>query len=197
MVFIFTQASIWILGAYAVQSTVALYGAAAYLVNLVSIPLAIVGAVAPPFIAEQTAQNKHKQLEETLRTMTTLAAVPALIGLGLFVFFGRPILVLVYGDYYQVSAAVLAILSVGKAINVLTGPCEATLNMTGHQRTMMTISILYGLLSIALGWLVVESYGIVGISLVTALMVILQNLTTLILAKRLTGIWTFARIRPF
>lgn len=61
---------------------------------------------------------------------------------------------------------------------------------------MMSISVFFGLLSIVAGWLVVDSYGIVGISLVTASTVIVQNLTTLAFAKRLTGIWTFARIRP-
>lgn len=96
MAFIFTQASIWILGAYTTQRTVDLYGAAAYLVNLVSISLFVVSAVALPFIVEQTAQNQHKRLEQTLRTMTTLAAVPALIGLSFFVVFGRSILELVY-----------------------------------------------------------------------------------------------------
>ncbi len=195
MIFIFTQTNLWVMGAFRPENEVALFGAAVYLVTLVSIPLSVVGAVVPPLIAELYTQGKRAQLQKTLRTITTLAGVPSFLALLLFMFFGQPILGLVYGEYYRSAALLLAILSAGKAINVWTGPCEAALNMTGHQRVMMLISICYGALSIVGSIWAVKAYGMVGVATVTALAVVLQNLTTLFFAKRQTGIWTHATVR--
>ena len=192
MIFIFTQTNIWVMGAFRPDSEVALFGVAVYLVTLVSIPLSVVGAVVPPLIAELYTQGKKKQLQKALRTITTLAGVPSFLALLLFVLFGPSILEIVYGEFYRSAALLLAILSAGKAINVWTGPCEAALNMTGHQRIMMSISICYGILSVIGSVWAVKLYGMVGVATVTALMVTLQNLTTLLFAKKQTGIWTHA-----
>lgn len=193
MIFVFTQGNLWILGAFRPQDEIALYGTAVYLVTLVALPLSAIGALVPPFIAELYVQNKKGQLERILRTITALASVPSIVALLAFVLLGGPILGLVYGEYYKAGAAMLALLSLGKSVNVFTGPCEATLNMTGHQNTMMLISVFYGVVSIIGAFFVVQQYGALGMATIACLSEMAQNITVLIFARRKTGIWTFAR----
>jgi O-antigen/teichoic acid export membrane protein len=93
--FVLQSADIWILGFF--DEEVAVYGAASKLVTFVAMPLLIVNLVMPPIAAEMYAQGKTTKLERTLRTFSTLAGVPSLLVLTVFMLLGEPILGLVYG----------------------------------------------------------------------------------------------------
>ena len=93
--FVLQSADIWILGFF--DEEVAVYSAASKLVTFVAMPLLIVNLVMPPIAAEMYAQGKTTKLERTLRTFSTLAGVPSLLVLTVFMLLGEPILGLVYG----------------------------------------------------------------------------------------------------
>lgn len=188
-----TQAGLWIMGAFRPQEETAIYGAALRLVVLVNMPMVIVNSVVSPMIAEMYAQKKKKELEATLQTTATLAGIPAFTALGAFLLLGRLILGMVYGKYYAGGATVLAVLSTGQLINVWSGSCGLTLIMSGHQRTMMKITVVCGILNAAGAMWLVSGYGGTGVAAATASATILQNLLMLLLAKRKTGVWTHAR----
>jgi len=188
-----TQAGLWILGASRPQEETAIYGAALRLVVLVNMPMVIVNSVVSPMIAEMHAQKRNKELEATLRTAATLAGIPAFAALGAFLLLGRLILGMVYGSYYAGGATVLALLSTGQLINVWSGSCGLTLIMSGHQRTMMKITMVCGILNAVGAMWLVSGYGGTGVAAATASATILQNLLMLLLAKRKTGVWTHAR----
>src|SRR5829696_4869393 len=94
--FVLQTADIWILGALGSGTDVAVYGAASKLVTFVAMPLLIVNLVLPPIVAEMYAQGQTGRLERTLRTFSTLAGVPSLLILIVFMLLGGPILGLVY-----------------------------------------------------------------------------------------------------
>jgi O-antigen/teichoic acid export membrane protein len=189
----FAQTDVWILSAFHPLDEVAIYGAAAHLVVLVSMSLSIVNAVMPPSIAEMYAQGKKRELEHVLRTVATLSGIPAFVGSVGFILLGAPILGLVFGDYYRQGAMVLALLSVGNLVNVWTGSCGLSLRMTGHQVTMMKIAICRGFFTAAGALWLVRDYGAVGVASTTALSSILLNILTLFLVRKKIGIWTHAR----
>ncbi len=185
-----TQADLWVLAAFRPQDEVAIYGAAARVVLLVALPLLVVNAVVPPLIAEMHAQGKTRQLERAIRSMVTLAFMPTLAALLSFVLLGSTVLGLVYGEYYREGAAVLVILSMGHLVNAWVGPCGTVLIMTGHQSTMMAITILT--LAFVFGgtlW-IVQGYGAPGVAGVASASMILQNALALLLARKQTGLWT-------
>jgi O-antigen/teichoic acid export membrane protein len=93
--FVLLSSDIWILGFF--DEEVAVYSAASKLVTFVAMPLLIVNLVMPPIAAEMYAQGKTTKLERTLRTFSTLAGVPSLLVLTVFMLLGEPILGLVYG----------------------------------------------------------------------------------------------------
>ncbi|MEZ4706073.1 MAG: polysaccharide biosynthesis C-terminal domain-containing protein [Caldilineaceae bacterium] len=193
-IFGLARVNLWILGAYHPKDEVAVYGAALTLATLVTMPLLVVGAVAPPFIAEMYARHENARLENILRTITTLAGMPTLLVLIVFALLGGPIMGLIYGDFYRQGALVLALLSLGQTVNVWTGPCDPVLRMTDHQKTIMWISLAAGFFNVAGSLLVVEKFGITGVALVTALALILQNLAALLYTKKQVGIWTHVRL---
>lgn len=188
------QADLWIMGLFRSPEEVAVYGAVARIVTLVTIPLLIVNAVAPPLIAEMHSQEKTKEMEKAMRTVVTFAGLPSLIVLGLFIFFGDFILGLCFGEHYQVGGVMLVILSVGQLANVWAGLCGQTLILTGHQMTMMVIAIVSGLFMIIGAWLLVEAYGGIGVASAAATGIIIQNVLMVLFAKSKVGIWTHVDI---
>jgi O-antigen/teichoic acid export membrane protein len=192
ILFVLTQVDLWIMGIFRSPEEVAVYGMVARTVALLTMPLLIVNAVVPPLIAEMYAQGKIKELEKELRTVATLTGIPSLIVLVIFVFFGDSILGLFFGEFYQTGAMLLAILSLGQLANVWAGSCGLTLMLTGHQSTMMFITVFCGMFTAGAAWFLVESYGGVGVATAAACGMTLQNILMLLFVKKKIGIWTHA-----
>lgn len=195
--FTLTQADLWILGAFRPPEEVGIYGAAVRAVVLVAMPLAVVGAVVPPLIAEMYAQGRKRELERMLRATATVAGIPAFLALASFLLLGGPILGLVFGDYYRQGATVLALLSVAQLVNVWSGGSMVTLSMTGHQTTMMTITVAGGLLTVIAGLLAVGSYGMTGVAVTAAAGIAAYNVALWLAARYKTGMWTHVGFSGF
>ncbi len=190
-----TNGDVWILGAFLPQSELALYGAASRLVSMVTMPMAIVTAIAPPLIAEMYSQGKREDLEHALRGMATLTGIPAWLASMACIFFAGPILGVVYGDYYREGAAVLALLSIGLFASVCAGSCGIVLAYTGHQKMLMVITIVTSTATLIAMLATVKAYGIVGVAVSRMAGQILQNGIVLLVVKWKTGMWTHLGFR--
>jgi O-antigen/teichoic acid export membrane protein len=191
LVFLFlTQANIWIINIYFSSKEVAIYGSVARLVSFVIQPLLIINAVVPPLIADLYTQGKKSELERTLRITATVAGIPALSVLFIFIFFGDTILKLLYGSFYHAGSTTLVMLSIGQIINAWAGSCGLTLMMTGHQVLMMQITLVSGGITVMLSLSLVGYYGIVGVATAAAVGLIIQNICMWLGAKLTTGMWT-------
>jgi O-antigen/teichoic acid export membrane protein len=173
---------------------VALYGAASRLVFFVATPLIVVSQVVPPIIAELHARGERKQLERTLRSVSTVAGLPAALVLGAFIVAGSFILSIAYGPYFRGAATVLVILSFARLTAVCTGSSGVALMMTGHQRTMMLITVGCGAFALVAEILLAPRYGMTGVAAATCTAQIMLNLLQLVLARVHLGIWTHARL---
>lgn len=191
------NASFWILGIYQSQDAVALYGASIRLVTFVTLPLLIVNAVIPPIVAEMYTLGKVCELERIIRKITTIVSIPALTVMMMFLFLGGSIMEFIYGEFYRSGALVLGFLGIGQAVNVISGSCGIALMNTGHQKILMRITVLAGMLSLVLSLVVVKKWGAEGVAAVVAFTTIVHNLFMLYSAKRLLKIWTFIDIGLF
>lgn len=189
-IFVLTQADLWVIGIFGTQEQVATFGAAVRLGQLIYIPLLINNTVLPPFISEMYSQGKVKELEKVIRAMSTIAAIPAVVVLVAFIFSADSILALVYGNYYRAAGVPLVLISIGQLINVLSGSGMITLMMTGHQRSAMNISIVFGLFIIIGALLVIGPYGVAGVAAVTSSVVAALACFTLFWTRYRTGMWT-------
>jgi O-antigen/teichoic acid export membrane protein len=191
--FVLLSADIWILGALGSLTEVGIYGAASRLVLFVAMPLLIVNLVLPPIVAEMYAQGQTGRLERTLRTFSTLAGVPSLLVLIVFMLLGGPILGLVYSkpSYHSDTAVlVLLILSAAKLTAVWSGSCGMVLQFTGYQNSMLRVSVLTSPLFFVVAILATQRYGPVGVACAAGATTALQNVIMVLLAKRKTGMWT-------
>ncbi len=192
--YLISNAGLWVVGAYLPVSEVAVYGAVVRLVTLVSIPLWIVNMVVQPFIAEQNTLNRRGDLERVLRAAATLAGLPAVIILLVFVLHGDVVMSMIYGAPYKAGGALLAIFSLGHIVNVWTGACANVLIYTGHQKTSMGISLVSGSISLLAAVLLVQPMGAVGVALAMSVGFALQNLAAWWFARQQVGIWTHASV---
>jgi O-antigen/teichoic acid export membrane protein len=189
-IFVLTQADLWVIGIFGSEEQVATFGTAARLGQLVFIPLLISNTVLPPFISEMYSQGKAKELEKVIRAMSTIAAIPAVVVLMAFIFYSDSILSLVYGDYYTAASVPLMLMSAGQLINVLSGSGLITLMMTGHQRSAMNISIIFGGIIVVGALAVIRPYGVTGVAAVTGSVTAAMAFFTLFWVRFRTGMWT-------
>ena len=190
-----TQADIWIIGSFLTVDDVAVYGAATRLILAISISLMILNSVVSPFIADLYSRQEHARLERTLRTGTTLAAIPSALVLVVFYLAGEPLLELLYGPFYSNGYLVLVVLGAGQLFNVISGPCGMVLLMTGYQRTMMVISVITSALAIVTSIYAAIHVGILGVAAVFSGAMIVQNFLMMYFARKRTGINTFMNFR--
>lgn len=189
-----TGVDLWVVGHYCTAPDVALYGAASRLVFFVATPLIIISQVVPPIIAELHALGEREQLERALRTVSTLAGLPAAAVLLAFAIAGGFILSIAYGPFYSGAATVLVILSCARLVAVCTGSSGATLMMTGHQRTMMTITLCSACVSLGGEVVLASRFGMTGVAVATCSAQILQNALQVTFARIRVGVWTHVQL---
>jgi len=188
--FFISQADLWVLALFFEAKEVAIYGVVLRVIALVSIPLMIVNLVIKPYIPSLYAQGEKKKLEKMLRTVCTLVLIPSTMALFGLLVYSEELLGWLFGESYVAGAAALSILVLAKFIQTGVGSCGTLLIMTGHQKDLLYISFVNGLVLIILLVLLVEPFGIVGCASVSTFSVICQNLAMLLVAKYRTGIWT-------
>ena len=194
--FVLLSSDLWILGFF--DEEVAVYGTASRLVTFVAMPLLLVNLVMPPSVSEMYAQGQRGRLERTLRTFSTLAGFPSLLMLIVFMLLGGPILGLVYGEQLyppgspamHQGAIVLVLLSAAKLTAVWSGSCGLVLQFTGHQSSMLRVSLLTSPLFFVVAILAAQRYGAVGVACAAAATTALQNVIMVLVAKRKSGMWT-------
>ncbi len=180
---------VWVLGAFRPPQEVALYGAAVRLAAAVSMPMMVVNAVVPPFIAELHGRNRTRELELMLRTAASAALVPSLCVLALFVFEGRHALSALFGPFYANGNGILLIAGFSALADVATGAGGLALMMTGRGGQMLWILSAASILALATKLLLVRRYGGVGVAIGAAVGLAAQNAAMLLIARRELGVW--------
>jgi O-antigen/teichoic acid export membrane protein len=188
--FVISQADIWILAQFRPQEEVAIYGAAARLAMLTSMPLLVVNSIVPPIMARLYAQGMHSRLEVILRSMATFTGVP--LGLTVLVIlpFGSIILSMIFGSYYSVGWMAFSLLCAGHIVNVLMGSSGYLLVQAGRQKLLLTITLINGIISILISIFAVRVAGYNGLAAATMIGIILQSLSMWYVCLKAVGINT-------
>jgi len=188
--YVLTQADLWIINAFGTRDQVALYGAAARIVILLSMPLVIINAVIQPLIAEMHTQGRKAYLEKFLRSISGFIGVPTLLILFAVIIFREDVMVFLFGSFYQNAAPVLAILLLGSVMGVFAGASSMALMMTGHEVALLVTSLISGVITILLAFYMVTAYGMIGVALARSAGLTLHSICLWLLAKNRLGIWT-------
>ena len=158
---IIAQADLLMLGALASPTEAGLYAPARRIGNLITMVLTSVNAIAAPMFAELHAQGKMKDLQETVRMAGKwifIFSVPCCIAVMVF---AKPLLFL-FGPEFVNGYRALQIIAGAQLINALAGSVGFLMMMSGHQNRASFLMVLCALGNIALNYLWIPSYGIIG-----------------------------------
>lgn len=97
----------------------------------------------------------------------------------------------VFGDQYLGAGTVLIVLTLGQLANLLTGPVDHMLMMTGFARLWTWITGAVFVLNLALNWVLIPQLGLLGAAWAT---LISFALTSLFAAA---AVWSIHRIWPY
>ena len=168
---------------------VGLYTVAARIALLTSFFLQVTNSVISPKLAGLFAENKKKEmqkmLQQTTKGLVFIAGVPLII----FIIFGKQILGL-WGEEFIVSYPILVILSVGQFFNISTGCSGLLLIMCGYEKYHGYISFSFVILNLTLNYILISNYGAVGAAIASAITVIGENITKVILSRNKVGVLT-------
>jgi O-antigen/teichoic acid export membrane protein len=172
----FSQADLWILNQLATSHSLALYGAATRLTQMLTMPLLVLNSALIPIISAQHALGKTQSLDRLLRNSAAIAAVPALIALLVFAAGGPWLLEFFFGESYRDANLPLLILATGQCVNVLCGSAGYTLLMTGQQKDVFWITFASGVSMSVLAWSLGSLYGATGVAVAAAVALAAQSL---------------------
>jgi O-antigen/teichoic acid export membrane protein len=187
-----SQGAVWVARGVLDSRAVALYGASARIALLLEAPLFVMNAALLPRIIRLYTLGDRAKLEFTLRRGASLASVPLLLSVGVLALFGRQIMGLVFGEFFEAAAPILLVLAVGQAVNVAMGSCGVVLSMTGNERAGMFASLGCGALALLLATLLGQGLGILGVAAGASAGLVVRNLSLLALVHRRLGILSCA-----
>ena len=168
---------------------VAQYAISLRVVAVVNFLLVAMSFVVAPRIAQLYKFGNISELQElTSRCigLLYLFVIPLTL---LFIIFSDFILAL-FSISGTKSQLVVAILVAGQLANVLTGPANYLLTMTGNEVVLRNIYVVSAALSISLVFLLAPRYGLIGSSLAASFAIIFQNVAAAIAVKARVGVYT-------
>lgn len=181
--------SIFLVGIWATNEEVGIFGAATRVAVLISFLMITLNNVIAPKFAELYARSDIDALEILAqRTAKLLVLVVSPLFIALF-FFSEEIMS-IFGPEFTGGGAVLAVLAVGRFVNLITGPVGYMLMMTGHEKIMRNITITSAVIQVSLVFILTPVFGVIGAAIASATALIFVNMMSAYFVYRKLGILT-------
>lgn len=175
------------LGIWGTSADIGIFGVASRVATFISFSLLAINSIAAPKFAAQHGLGDLAALSKTAQNsirIATLAASPLVL-----ICLITPSWVMgIFGPEFVSGANVLVILTLAQLFNVVTGPVELLLMMSGFERQVRTNVIIVGVLNITLSVLLVPKYGALGAALAFAAGLTLKNLVSVWMVHRFLGL---------
>lgn len=186
-----SQITIVLLGSLANAEDVGLFKVAFQGAALVSFGLTAVNLVVAPHIARLYQAGDMAKLQEMITKSTRMVMLLSLPVFVVFVMWGEPLVVLVFGTEYGNAALALAVLSFGQLVNVSTGSVGVVLNMSGNERSTLIPVVLALVSNVAFCVWLIPQWGLMGAAIACGASTIICNLLLMVVTTRKTGLKTF------
>jgi len=195
LLFSFGQANMWILSAVSSATDVALFGAALRLTTLVAFPLVIANGVLHPHLAYRYAHGYVRETEALMRTSAVVVLLPSLAAFAVVAGAGKPLLGMVFGDFYSSAWLSMLVLSAAHVLSAATGSPGVLLNMSGRQHVPLIAGVVACALGIGLTLALAPRWGHQGAALGAAVSIVTHNIIMMGYCARAMRIRTFAETR--
>ncbi len=164
-----------LLGTMVSPAVAAPYSVASRLALLVGIALAPVSAMLGPMGAQLLTRGDLRGLQRVLGQgaliSTVLGGVLTIALLAL-----SPLLLGLFGKEFTAGHGVLVILVISQVVLAMVGPAGFILAIAGHNRLLVTVSLLTALLDLVLCAILIPRHGAVGAGIATSVSISLNGL---------------------
>jgi O-antigen/teichoic acid export membrane protein len=171
-----SKLSTYILAIFGSLESVAIFDVATRGASLVAFTLDALNTAIAPYISTEFEKNNLKSLQNIVTKTSRIIFVFSLPVVIAFIFGGDYIINFLFGNEYQNAYLPLVILCLGQLINAATGSVGLVLSMTGRQSYYTKIVVYMTILNTILCIPAVMWLDVLGASILTALLIVVQNL---------------------
>ncbi len=165
-----------------------IYKVSAQAANLISLPLAASNIFLAQRVAAFHARNEISKLKALLQASVRVTAALAICAAVPMIYFGKEVLVSVFGHGYLSGYPVLVILIAAQVVNVAFGSVDLILTMTGRQRLAVRSAGIAAVLNIVLCVVLIPIWGVTGAAISAACSIVCWNGLMLLSVRRNIGI---------
>lgn len=185
-----TQVIQWIgpliTGIWLMAEDVAYLSVAMRVAMLTSFILMAINLVVAPKFAALHASGDIKGLRSMALFSVRLLIITS-IPIVLIMFLFPEVLMGLFGNDFVSASGLLQILVLGQFINVITGSVGYLLIMSGHERDLVNITLLSGIIMVVLTLSFTKSFGVTGCAVAIALCTSFQNLFAVYYVRKRLG----------
>jgi O-antigen/teichoic acid export membrane protein len=182
-----------ILGLYASNREVGLFGVAMALQLLGNVFLTGVVAIFAPVVVDLYERSETKRLESIYQTINRWVATLSFPIFAVLIVMPTLFAVLLGGEEARGAAVLIPILAVGNLFYVGTGPSGYLLSMTGRPVLNLANSLAGVVLYVALGVWAARDFGAIGVAWVEAIVTVFVNVVRIVEIKLLMGVQPWGR----
>lgn len=181
-----------IIGIFLNSENVGVYSNAQTLASFIIFIYVSFNSIFVSMVSELWASGKVKVLRVLYIDITRIILVLSIPLVVIMIYYSDTILG-IFGEEFKRGSSAFIILIIGQLFNIIVGPNESLLSMSGNQRYSMINGIMIAMLNIILNIVLIPIYGIVGSAMAGAVAIIVVNIIKTIQVKKQLNILPYDR----
>lgn len=188
--YILGNISLFILEIDRTTEEVGIFSIALKLSLLASIALTVINTISAPKFSELFWSNDLHQLQKLVNQSSKMIFIASICLSFFLALFSHTILGF-FGEQFIAAQTTLYILILSQLINAATGSVGVFMNMTGHAKTLRNIVVISSIAVVALSFIIIPTYGVIGAAITILLGSIFVNVFAAIYIKHQLGFTTY------
>lgn len=189
---LYRRTDIFMVGLLLTSSAVGIYNIALLVGSLITMPLGGLNQLFPS-VASRLHADGHRETLATVYTTVTRWSITAALPIAAPLLVFRSEMLSVFGAEFVAGSLVLVVFAAGQLVNAAAGPSNDVLTMTDHQYLVMVNHWIFGLANIALNYVLILRYGVIGAAIATSTVLALLNLLRVFEVWYLEGLFAYSR----
>ncbi|HAT4141226.1 TPA: oligosaccharide flippase family protein [Clostridium perfringens] len=171
-----------IVGIYLSATEVAIYSNAQNLSSFIIFIYVSFNSIFISMVSELHNNSKIKELRNLYIEITRIILLLSTPILLIILFYSKTLMG-IFGERFRTGSLAFIILSLGQFFNIIVGPNESLLSMTGNQKCSMINGIIIAIVNIALNIILIPYMGIVGSAIAGNIAIVSVNIIKTIQVK--------------
>ena len=181
-----------VLGIFGTSGDVGIFNAASRTGTLSALVLFAFSGIFSPIASNLYKRGSLDNLGYLYKDVSRWAFTGSLVVFLLTVFLGKDIMI-IFGPAFVPGWAALVVVAGAQLFSSSVGLTDRLLSMTGHQKIVMFATVGSTILGVAVSFVLIPIYGILGAAIATAALIICSNTITLLAVWRRLGYWPYDR----